>query len=188
MIWNEHSQLEGKHAFLSASNWHWLNYDEDKLREVFIAAKAKEIGTELHAIAAKDIKLQLKRPNNNKTFNRYINDAIKYRMRPEQLLVYNRISFGTADAIFYDEKEKILRIFDLKTGKIQAHMEQLQIYAALFCLEYRVDPYDINEFDLRIYQNDEIIYGDIHPEDIKDIMLKIKDYCYILDELDGDYL
>ena len=183
MNWNSHYALDGKHAFLSASNYHWLNYDADKLREVFINDKAKEIGTKYHEIAANDIRMRLKRPNNNQTFNRYINDAIKLRMQAEQKLVYNKFAFGTADAISFDGK--ILRIFDLKTGKKPAHMEQLQIYAALFCLEYGHDPYDI-EYDLRIYQNDDIVYGEIYPEDIKDIMIKIKEFCTILDDMDGE--
>lgn len=187
MIWNDHFQYKDKHAFLSASCWHWLNYDKEKLMSVYLSNKAKELGTEYHAIAAKDILYRLKRPNNNQTFNRYINDAIKYRLRPEQLLFYNGFSFGTADAIGYDEKNKVLRIFDLKTGKIPAHMEQLQIYAALFCLEYNVDPYEIQEYDLRIYQNDDIIYGEVYPEDIKNIMLKIKEFSRIIDEMEGEY-
>ena len=33
MIWNDHSKLEGKHAFLSASKYSWVNYDENKLAE-----------------------------------------------------------------------------------------------------------------------------------------------------------
>ena len=127
MNWNSHYALDGKHAFLSASNYHWLNYDADKLREVFINDKAKEIGTKYHEIAANDIRMRLKRPNNNQTFNRYINDAIKLRMQAEQKLVYNKFAFGTADAISFDGK--ILRILEKKTGKKPAHMEQLQIYA-----------------------------------------------------------
>ena len=31
MILNKHFDLEGRHARLSASNYHWTNYDQDKL-------------------------------------------------------------------------------------------------------------------------------------------------------------
>ena len=37
MIWNDHSieVPEGTHAFLGASQYSWLNYDEKKLEEVY---------------------------------------------------------------------------------------------------------------------------------------------------------
>ena len=85
----------------------------------------------------------------------YVNDALHYSLTPEQPLYFSRNCFGTADGISFDEKTSFLRIHDLKTGTTPAHMEQLQIYAALFCLEYRVRPRDIDS-ELRIYQNDEI--------------------------------
>ena len=31
MNFNKHSDLEGCHAFLSASKYHWINYDDEKL-------------------------------------------------------------------------------------------------------------------------------------------------------------
>ena len=31
MIFNRHDELEGLHAFLSASNYHWINYSEEKV-------------------------------------------------------------------------------------------------------------------------------------------------------------
>ena len=34
MIWNEHYDLHGKHAFLSGSNYHWISYDVEKLEGV----------------------------------------------------------------------------------------------------------------------------------------------------------
>jgi hypothetical protein len=48
-------------------------------------------------------------------------------------------------------------------------MEQLLIYAALFCLEYRKKP---SEFDteLRIYQNNKIIFHNPGPDEIESIM------------------
>ena len=72
-------------------------------------------------------------------------------MNPEVLLYYSPRIFGTADAIKYDARKKLLRIHDLKTGVTKPHREQLEIYAALFCLEYDIKPSDI-DFELRIYQ------------------------------------
>ena len=83
---------------------------------------------------------------------------------------YSDNCFGTADAILF--RNNFLRIHDLKTGKIPAHMEQLEIYAALFCLEYKVKPGDI-EMELRIYQNNEILYHNPTAEDIVPIMDRI---------------
>ena len=77
---------------------------------------------------------------------------------------------GTADAIAF--RNNFLRIHDLKTGRRPVHIEQLEIYAALFCLEYRVKPSDIR-MELRIYQNDEILVHEPTAEDISQIMNKI---------------
>ena len=33
MIFNNHSNLEGQHAFLGASKYHWINYDETKVAD-----------------------------------------------------------------------------------------------------------------------------------------------------------
>ena len=84
----------------------------------------------------------------------YVNDAIGFKLRPEQILYYSPNCFGTADAI--DLRGDLLRIHDLKTGKVPAHIEQLMIYAALFCLEYGIKPSDIDT-ELRIYQGDDIL-------------------------------
>ena len=35
MNFNKHSNLEGRHAFLGASKYHWVNYDEDKLISLY---------------------------------------------------------------------------------------------------------------------------------------------------------
>ena len=102
--------------------------------------------------------------------NMYVNDAIGFKMTPEQILYYSDNCFGTADAILF--RNNFFRIHDLKTGKIPAHMEQLEIYAALFCLEYKVKPGDI-EMELRIYQNNEILYHNPTAEDIVPIMDRI---------------
>ena len=51
-------------------------------------------------------------------------------------------------------------------------MEQLEIYAALFCLEFKVKPSEI-EMELRLYHNNEILYHTPTAEDIVPIMDKI---------------
>ena len=105
----------------------------------------------------------------------YVNDTIGYRMVPEQILYYSDNSFGTADAITSLDstfKNKLLRIHDLKTGTTPAHIEQLLIYAALFCLEYNTKPSEI-DFELRIYQGCEIIGFKPEVDDIVPVMDKI---------------
>ena len=134
MNWRDHSRLTGKHALLGASNYHWLNYDADRLTNAVLNYQAKERGTRLHAFAAECIDLKQKLPKNKKTLNTYVNDAIGFRMDTEQVLYYSDNCYGTADAISFNDG--FLRIHDLKTGAVPAHMEQLYIYAALFCLEY----------------------------------------------------
>lgn len=119
MNFNKHSaELEGKHSFLSPSSYYWLNYSDEKLREVYLTSMAKERGTQLHAFAANAIKLGVKLPKNRNTLNAYVNDAIGFRMTPEQLLFYSYNVFGTADAIAF--KDDFLRVHDLKTGVVTA--------------------------------------------------------------------
>lgn len=170
MNWNKHSDLVGAHAFLSASKYHWVNYDEDKLAATYQSFIAAQRGTELHEFAEQCIRLGQRLEDKDKTLNMYVNDAIGYKMQPEQVLFYSENCFGTADAICF--RRKTLRIHDLKTGETPAHMEQLMIYAALFCLEYRVKPIDIS-MELRIYQNDEILYHKPEVDEIAPIIDKI---------------
>jgi hypothetical protein len=170
MLFNSHSNLEGQHAFLSASKYHWINYDEDKLDRAFIAAMAAKRGTDLHAFAHEAIRLGIRLPRNNKTLHAYVNDAIGYKMRTEQILYYSENAFGTADAISF--RKDMLRIHDLKTGVIPASPKQLEVYAALFCLEYRYKPFNIS-IELRIYQNDEVQVYEGDPDAIVHIMDRI---------------
>lgn len=170
MIWNKHSNLEGQHAFLGASKFHWINYSDEKIIQTYNNMLAVQRGTELHEFAAQAIKLRQKLKGTANLAN-YVNDAIGYGMEPEVILYYSDICFGTADAIKFDEKKGFLRIHDLKTGIIPAHMEQLEIYAALFCLEYHVKPGDI-QMELRIYQNDDINVFQPTVENIAPIMDK----------------
>lgn len=170
MEFNKHKNLEGCHAFLGASKYHWINYDASKVAASYRSYLATLKGTELHDFAARCINLGQKLPKSKKTLNMYVNDAIGYRMTPEQVLYYSDNCFGTADSISF--KDNFLRIHDLKTGVTPAHIEQLEIYAALFCLEYKIKPADI-DIELRIYQSDDIMIFNPTVEDIVPIMDKI---------------
>lgn len=180
MNFNKHSNLNGCHAFLGASKYHWINYDREKLALSYSKYLSAQKGTELHDFAERCITLGQKLPKSQKTLNMYVNDAIGYKMTPEQVLYYSENCFGTADAISF--RNKMLRIHDLKTGEIPAHIEQLEIYAALFCLEYRVNPSDI-DIELRIYQNNEILYHKPVAEDMIHIMDKIVEFDRIIDKI-----
>ena len=180
MNFNNHSNLNGSHAFLGASKYSWLNYDDEKLKVVWQNLQAVEMGTKYHELAANLITMGVNLPNEPKTLNLYVNDAIGYRMTPEQVLYYSDNCFGTADSISYSRK--FLRIHDLKTGKAVAHMEQLHIYVALFCLEYHIKPGDIG-IETRIYQNDEVVVDRPDPEDIVHIMDKIKHFDKLINKM-----
>lgn len=182
MNWNEHYELEGKHAFLGASNYHWINYSKDKLQDVYINAMAKERGTLLHQFASDCIKLRQRLPKSQKTLNLFVNDAIGYKMETERILYYSPNAFGTADAICF--RDGLLRVHDLKTGATAAHMEQLLVYSALFCLEYNVKPYDIS-FELRIYQSDSVQVYMPESKEVLDICNKIVEFDKIINSIKG---
>lgn len=150
--------LEGTHAFLSPSGHHWLRYTDEKLVERLNTAQAAARGTRIHAWAAEAIALGFRQPENEDSdaLCAYINDAIDYRMKPEQTLFYSMNCYGTADAIGFDFENLFLRIHDLKTGTSKVPMDQLYVYAAIFCLEYTFKPFEISG-ELRIYQGDKII-------------------------------
>ena len=172
MRFNAHSNLIGEHAFLSASGYHWLNYDLDKLTDRYLKHLAVQRGTDLHEFAAMAIRLGIKQPRSKQTVYMYINDAIGFHMTPEQPLYYSPNCFGTADAISFDKN--FLRIHDLKTGETATSFHQLEIYAALFCMEYRYKPDELNGIELRIYQNNEMRVATPSPEDIYTIIEKIE--------------
>jgi hypothetical protein len=181
MKWQKHSNLEGKHAFLGASKYHWINYSDEKLINAYNTYTAAQHGTELHAFAAQCIKLGQKLPRSKQTLNMYVNDAIGYKMRPEQILYYSDNCFGTADAIAF--RNGLLRIHDLKTGTVvPGHMEQLEVYAALFTLEYRITPGDI-DYELRLYQNDEIVVHTPSVEEIGPIVDKIMQFDKLINRI-----
>lgn len=180
MNFNKHSMIEGLHAPFSPSQPSWLRYNDQKAIDIYANKKAAEIGTRLHAWAKETIDLGIKQPRSKKTLYAYINDAIGFKMNTEVVLYYSDYFFGTADAISF--RNGMLRIHDLKTGKTAVHMEQLEIYAALFCLEYKVKPGDI-DMELRIYQKDEVVVHNPTAEDILPIMDKIVHLNKLLEKI-----
>lgn len=196
MLWNNHSELKGKHAFLSPSGYTWINYSDDelfeKLTNKYSSYIRTPIGTAIHKYAAsqillkqkpgkgintliKNIKNYLQAQNDfaiendinppyseefinyvgmlpehvYQTVILYITDCISFNMISEKELKFSDNCFGTTDAISFNNNT--LRISDLKTGDIEAHIEQLYIYAALFCLEYHYRPTEI-KIEFRLYQ------------------------------------
>lgn len=200
--WKEYKELEGLHAPLSPSKAKtWRNYDEERLVKNYISSWAPEVGTIVHEFAEKCINYRIKLNSRNASlltfwmadhnipYNvydfdllysnliNYVNDGIGFRMRTEQHLVHSLECHGTADAIsFYDNT---LRIHDLKTGVTPVHMEQLETYAALFCLDYGYNPTDIN-YILRIYQCGEVIEYIPNPIDILECSKDIVNKCNLL--------
>lgn len=180
MNFNNHSNLEGLHAFLSPSKYHWVNYDDEKFDLVFTNKMAAQRGVELHNFAFDAIRLGVKLPDVGKTLNMYVNDAIGYRMTPEQMLYYSPNAFGTADAISF--RDNTLRIHDLKTGYHPASFGQLEVYAAFFCLEYMYKPTQI-DIQMRIYQNDEVVESTADPVEITHVMDRAQTFSKRLDIL-----
>ena len=187
MQFNNHKNLQGLHAPFSASKSSWLRYSDEKIAEVYLNLQAAAYGTRLHEWAAETIKLGRKQPRSKETLCAYINDAIGFKMDTEVVLFYSERFFGTADTICFRREKGVdtLRIHDLKTGKREAKMEQLLIYAALFCLEYRIKPGAIN-IELRIYQNDEVVVHNPTAEDIVPIMDKIIHTDKLLQKLEEE--
>jgi hypothetical protein len=167
---NQHSRQEGQHAFLSASKYHWVNYTEDKLDLAFARFRAAQRGTALHELAHRCILLGVKLPKSNKTLNLYVNDAIGFKMDTEVVLYYSDNCFGTADTISF--RNNFLRIHDLKNGVTPASVIQLIVYAALFCLEYKFNPDEI-EVELRLYQSNDVIVFRPEPNEVLQVMEKI---------------
>lgn len=177
---SSHPELEGKHAFLGASKYHWINYDIAKMEKIWTNQFASERGTRLHKLAKMLIDEGIRMKDDGQTLNAYVNDAIRYRMTPEVLLKYTDNSFGTADAISFEKR--ILRIHDLKTGVHPGSPHQLEIYAALFCTEYDINPYDI-EMLFAIYQGDEIFPYIGDPARIVAIQQKMRDFDKHIDKM-----
>lgn len=183
MKFNKHYSTAGMHATLSPSTPYWLNYDEARLDEWLTTIQAAQRGTRLHEFAAEAIEMGIRLPDNDQTLNMYVNDAIGYRMTPEQMLFYSANCFGTADAICL--QGNLLRVHDLKTGVKPANEIQLYIYAALFCLEYNYKPVEL-DFELRIYQSGEIrVYTPDHDE-IAHVMDRIRTQDRLIDEFNSE--
>lgn len=180
MIFNSHSDLADKHSFLSPSNYHWVNYTPEKLESVYRNQRAKEEGTVLHAFASMAIMRRLKLANHKKALNMFVNDSIGFKMESERVLYYSDNSFGTADAISF--KDNLLRIFDLKTGISKPSFKQLDIYAALFCLEYGVNPKDI-VVEERIYQGNGFEVNTPDPLYIQDLMNRVIEFDIIIENI-----
>ena len=167
MDFKEHSDLAGRHAFLSPSYYHWINYNDQKLEARLVSWRAAMRGVSLHEFAHMAVKLGQKLPKSRKTLHMYVNDGIAYKMEVEVPLFYSANCFGHADSVAFNGR--LLRIHDLKTGIGRTSVHQLEIYAALFCLEYSYSPFDI-EIELRIYQSDEIQVYHPDPDQIRNIM------------------
>jgi hypothetical protein len=180
MNFNRHLELEGQHAFLSASKYHWVNYEDEKLAETYRKYLATQRGTRLHELACQLIRENIVLPRTKKTFNMYVNDAIGFKMKTEQPLFYSENCFGTADAISF--KKNFLRIHDLKTGETPSSIKQLEIYTAIFCLEYDINPTDI-QIELRLYQSDDVVVNQPVAEDILYIMDKIIKFDKEIDKI-----
>ena len=182
MLWKDYSHLRGLHAFLSPSKYHWLNYDSDKLVSSYRNYRKVSLGTQYHALAEQLIKLAVRLPNTGASLNAFVNDAIGFRMASEVLLYYSARCFGTADAISFDNG--VLRIHDLKTGVSQGSMNQLLVYAGLFCLDYKMEAKELEEVYLRIYHDGETIEFSPSPEDVFDVVYRIKEADKIIEAIE----
>jgi hypothetical protein len=84
MRWNRHLNLQGEHAFLSPSTYHWINYNHARLLQRWTAAQAGAYGNMQHEYAQQEIKAK-RESGLIGTVGQYINDAIRYRMETEQV-------------------------------------------------------------------------------------------------------
>jgi hypothetical protein len=180
MRFTRRSSLVDVHALMSPSSYHWVNYDDDKFDKNFFTQMDAARGTRLHELAHRLIQERVKLPDIEKTLNMYVNDGIGFGMESEVVLYYSDNCFGTSDCIIF--RNNTLRIHDLKNGKTPASMMQLKLYAALFCLEYNYNPFDI-AIELRIYQNDLIDICETDPDEIFHLMETIKSRSRRIDAL-----
>lgn len=183
MRFNRHSDLEGRHSFLSPSKYAWLRYDDHKLERMFMEHLAHLRGVEEHEFAARAIKLGHRMPEETKTMNMYVNDCIGWRMKPEVQLFWSEFCFGTADALGFMGSKMLLRVSDLKTGKTPTKFDQLVVYAALFCLEYEYPkPWEL-EIELRIYQGNRVKLYVPDPDEVFHAMDRILTGTRLLEQI-----
>lgn len=204
MNWNQHRNLEGSHAFLSASKYSWLSKTNEEIVQSYTNSFSQAIGTLSHAFAADYIRFREKLKKSDSrtlkmdlmrkgipeyaidiraffpTVMQYVNDSIDFMMDPEVLLYYSDLCFGTADSI--QVSNGVLRIHDLKTGSTVAEIDQLKIYAALFYLEYGQKPERLRT-ELRIYQSDDIIVHEPEVDEIREVMDAIVEKDRVLQKL-----
>lgn len=198
MIWNNHKDLEGKHALMGGSNYHWFSYDDITFEARYYSQFSQTIGTAIHQLAHDCIVSRTKLNKHDihliemtlykayvpkdaydpwlilENLIPFVNDAIGFHMSSEILLYCNQFCFGTADAIGYYEREKILRIHDFKSGVTPSSIKQLYAYAAFFCIEYKINPKSLNLIELRIYQNLEVLIDNPSGDTIQEYIDKIK--------------
>jgi len=205
-----YSNLRGSHAAFPASQPSWLNASLDDCLGKYHNRYRKELGTEIHAYAANEIRLFHKKTSVKTIYQEiesfiavthmtredeisdmgwvyikhldtlgndamltvkdYINDGVSLRMNTEEVVYYSDFFYGTSDTLLF--KNNKLIIHDLKTGVTPAHMEQLMIYAALFCLQHKVAPGTI-EMELVMYQNADKEFYYPGADEILPIMDKI---------------
>lgn len=180
MRFNDHSEIYGKHAFLSPSSSAWLRYDQQKLRGRFHSWKAALRGTDLHDLAHEAIRLGVLLDPGNEALATYVLHALEFGMSCEVPLYYSENCFGHADTLSFKDNE--LHVHDLKTGITPSKMEQLKVYSALFCLEYGVDPREIS-IELRIYQREEMYIETPEEEEILHIMGTIVEHDHYIESL-----
>lgn len=180
MRFNTHSEISGRHAFLSPSKSAWLRYDETQLTMRFHSWKAARRGSDLHDLAHEAIRLGIYLSDAHESLATYVRDALEFNMSCEVSLFYSDNCFGHADTLSFDGT--LLRIHDLKTGVTPSKMEQLKVYVALFCLEYDVDPSKI-EIEIRIYQREDLLIENPKPEEIIDIMSTIISFDQYIESL-----
>ena len=144
--------IQDKHALFSPSEKAWIRYDKEKIVNKVQQAEAILRGTLLHELAASCIKLKVTLGKENGIISEYVQDCIQCGCETERQVYYSEYIYGTADAIRFDVDARLLYIFDLKTGEKAVPIDQVLIYAAIWCLEHGISPEDIN-YDLRIYSN-----------------------------------
>ena len=193
MIWDDYSRIvkPGDHAVFPPSQYSWRNYTPEKLLHVYRNKQAAKKGTEDHEFASLCIKRRQRLWKCKRTLESFVNDAIGFGMESEKLLYYSNYFFGWTDAIVYKEKEKVLRIHDLKTGETPGSFHQLEIYAALFFLQYgdRLNAHPNNTTTLlRIYQFDTFEEVETPSEVLEDVMETIVLFNKILVNEDSEGL